>query len=112
MLTWKSKRDFREKKKLKYDVLFLTPEIKNREYLYNRINKRVWMMFNEWLVWEVKELLKTYNKNDFWMKTIWYKEVIEYLEGNITLDESIELVQKHNRNYAKKQYTWFRKYEE
>lgn len=111
MITWISKMDFREEKKLKYDVLFLTPEVKDREYLYNRINKRVGMMFDDWLVDEVKNLLKTYNKDQFWMKTIWYKEVIDYLEWNITLQECIELVQKNNRNYAKKQYTWFRKYE-
>jgi tRNA dimethylallyltransferase len=69
------------------------------------------MMFDDWLVDEVKNLLKKYNKDHFWMKTIWYKEVIEYLEWNISLEECIELVQKNNRNYAKKQYTWFRKYE-
>lgn len=112
MLTGKSKRDFREEKKPKYDILFLTPEIKDREYLYNRINTRVWMMFDDWLVDEVKNLLKNYSKDDFWMKTIWYKEVVDYLEWNITLEECIELVQKHNRNYAKKQFTWFRRYEE
>jgi tRNA A37 N6-isopentenylltransferase MiaA len=39
--------NFREEKKLKYDVLFLTPEIKDREYLYSRINKRVQMMFDD-----------------------------------------------------------------
>lgn len=111
MITWISKMNFREEKKLKYDVLFLTPEIKDREYLYSRINKRVQMMFDDWLVDEVKNLLKKYNKDHFWMKTIWYKEVIEYLEWNISLEECIELVQKNNRNYAKKQYTWFRKYE-
>ncbi len=110
MITGKSKMDFREEKKLKYDVLFLTPDVKDREYLYNRINTRVGMMFDDWLVEEVKGLLHTYNKNQFWMKTIWYREVIEHLEGNITLQECIELVQKNNRNYAKKQYTWFRKY--
>jgi tRNA dimethylallyltransferase len=95
------------------------------------------MMFDDWLVEEVKELLKTYNKDDFWMKTIWYKEVIDYLtspqpspqgEGveqkklslwekekqgiKLNLEETIELVKKNNRNYAKKQLTWFRKYEE
>lgn len=133
MLTWKSKMDFREEKKLKYDVLFLTPYEWDREYLYNRINTRVWMMFDDWLVSEVKELLKTYNKDQFGMKTIWYREVINYLEWNwieydwseklelwekekrwikLDLDETISLVQKNNRNYAKKQLTWFRKYEE
>jgi len=44
------------------------------------------------------------------MKTIGYKEVIDYLEGNITLEESIEQVQQYNRNYAKRQLTWFRNY--
>jgi tRNA dimethylallyltransferase len=65
MITGKSKRDFREEKTLKYDVLFLTPYIGNRELLYNRINKRVKMMFDEGLIQEVSTLLKKYNKNDF-----------------------------------------------
>ena len=132
MLTWKSKKDFREEKVLKYDVLFLTPYNWDREYLYNRINKRVQMMFDDWLVDEVKDLLKKYDKNDFWMKTIWYKEVVDYLEWiwkeyfwekklslgekeklwiKLDLNETIELVKKNNRNYAKKQLTWFKKYE-
>jgi tRNA dimethylallyltransferase len=110
ILTWKSKRDFREEKTLKYDVLFLTPYIGNRELLYNRINKRVKMMFDEGLIEEVKTLLETYKKSDFWMKTIGYKEVVEYLNWFLTEEECIAMVQKHNRNYAKKQLTWFRKY--
>ncbi len=110
MITWKSKKDFREEKKLKYDVLFLTP-YHDREYLYARINKRIWMMFDDGLVEEVKTLLKKYKKTDFGMQTIWYREVIDYLEWNISLEECKELVQKNNRNYAKKQLTWFRKYE-
>lgn len=133
MLTGKSKMDFREEKTLKYDVLFLTPYNGDREYLYSRIDKRVQMMFDEWLVDEVKKLLKKYKKTDFWMKTIWYKEVSDYLDWSwieyiwseklnlwekekqwikLDLNETIELVQKNNRNYAKKQLTWFRKYEE
>ena len=132
MLTWKSKMDFREEKILKYDTLFLTPYNGDREYLYNRIDKRVGMMFDDGLVDEVKWLLKIYDKDDFWMKTIWYKEVINYIQWNwkeykwaeklqlwekekqwikLDLEETIELVQKNNRNYAKKQLTWFRKYE-
>jgi tRNA dimethylallyltransferase len=112
MLTWKSKTVFRKEKKLKYDVLFLTPYKWDREYLYNRINKRVGMMFDEWLVKEVKNLLKKwYKKEDFWMNSIWYVEVIDYLKWKLNLEETIELVSKHNRNYAKKQLTWFRKYE-
>ncbi|QFR39530.1 tRNA (adenosine(37)-N6)-dimethylallyltransferase MiaA [Candidatus Gracilibacteria bacterium 28_42_T64] len=112
LLTGKSKTEFREEKKLKYDTLFLTPYSGDREELYERINNRVQIMFNEGLIEEIEELLKVYKKSDFGMKTIGYKEVVEYLEGNMTLRECVELVQKHNRNYAKKQLTWFRKYEE
>lgn len=111
MLTWKSKTSFRTDKKLKYDVLFITPYNGDREFLYNRINQRVWMMFDDWLIWEVETLLKKYKKEDFWMKTIWYKEVIECLNWEMTQEECLELVRKNNRNYAKKQLTWFNKYE-
>jgi tRNA dimethylallyltransferase len=44
------------------------------------------------------------------MKTIGYKEVVEYLEGKMSLEECIELVKQHNRNYAKRQLTWFGRY--
>ncbi len=112
LLTWKSKRDFREEKTLKYDTLFLTPYNGDREYLYSRINKRVGMMFDDWLIEEVNFLLKKwYKREDFWMWTIWYKEIMYYLDWKLILSETIALVQKHNRNYAKKQLTWFRKYE-
>jgi tRNA dimethylallyltransferase len=111
-LTWKSKKDFREEKKLKYDVLFLTLYDWDREKLYDRINARVQKMFDDWLVKEVENLLKKYNKNDFWMKTIWYNEVVEYLDWKMSLEECVELVKKHNRNYAKRQLTWFRRYED
>lgn len=132
MLTWKSKSEFKEEKVLKYDTLFLTPYNWDREELYKKIDLRVKQMFDEWLIDEVKELLKKYDKNAFWLQTIWYKEVVNYLLGiwidnlidkklslwekekqwiKLNLDETIELVQKNNRNYAKKQLTWFRKYE-
>ena len=109
-LTWKSKTEFRTEKSLKYDVLFLTPYDGDRVELYSKIDFRIKQMFDSWLEGEVKWLLNTYKKDDFWLKTIWYKEVIDYLEGNISLQECIELVQKNNRNYAKRQLTWFRKY--
>lgn len=111
MLTWKSKCDFRTEKKLKYETLFLTPYVWDREKLYKNINLRVQKMFDDWLVEEVKSILNMwYKKEDFWMKTIWYKEIIDYLEWKMTLEECIELVKQFNRNYAKRQLTWFRKY--
>lgn len=112
MLTWKSKRDFRTDKTLKYETLFLTPYDWNREVLYNKINLRVQKMFDDWLIEEVKSILNMwYKKTDFWLKTIWYEEVIDYLDWKITLEECVNLVKQFNRNYAKRQLTWFWKYE-
>ncbi|ATU05323.1 tRNA (adenosine(37)-N6)-dimethylallyltransferase MiaA [Candidatus Gracilibacteria bacterium HOT-871] len=111
MLTGKSKTDFREEKTLKYEIFFVTPYDGNRAKLYEKIDKRIKIMFETGLLEEVQDLLKKYNKNDFGMKTIGYKEIVDFLEGNMTLDECIALVQKNNRNYAKRQLTWFRRYE-
>lgn len=111
ILTGKSKKDFRKEKKLKYDTLFITPYDWNREELYEKINSRVQSMFDNWLVNEVKNILNIwYKSSDFWLKTIWYKEVIEYLEWKISLEDCILVVQQWNRNYAKRQLTWFWKY--
>lgn len=110
-LTWKSKLDFRTEKKLKYNTLFLTPYDWDREALYKKINARVEKMFEDWLINEVKNILNMwYRKTDFWLRTIWYKEILDYLDGKIPLDECIEKVKQFNRNYAKRQLTWFSKY--
>ena len=42
------------------------------------------------------------------LKTLGYKEICEYFDGKISLDEAVELIKKHTRNYAKRQLTWFR----
>lgn len=111
LLTWKSKKDFRVDKKFKYDTLLLTPYNGDREALYNKINIRVQMMFDDWLIQEVKDILNMwYNKNSPWLKTIWYKEVLEFLDWEISEIECIEKVKQFNRNYAKRQLTWFWKY--
>ena len=111
IITWKSKTEFRREKKSIYEVLFLTPYTEdNREELYARIDKRVDIMLEDWLLEEVKKLLKTYNSGDFWLKTIWYEEIVKYLEWKIDLEEATQLIQKNSRNYAKRQLTWFRKY--
>ncbi len=122
MLSWKSKTASKGEKKLKYDVLFLCPwpngqmsdiDIKSesyREWLYYRINFRVAQMFEEGLVEEVQALLSKYGRTKILTDTIGYTEIIEYLDNKISLSECIELTQQHNRNYAKRQLTWFRKY--
>lgn len=111
MLTGKSKKDFQTEKKFKYDTLLITPYDGNREKLYEKINFRVWKMFEDGLIHEVENILKMwYKKTDFWLKTIGYEETIWYLEWKLTLQECITKVQQWNRNYAKRQLTWFGKY--
>lgn len=111
ILTWKSKKEFREEKNLKYDTFFITPYDWNRKKLYEKIDLRIKSMFENWLLEEVRNLLIKYKKTDFWMQTIWYKEIIDFFEWKLNFDDCVALVQKHNRNYAKRQLTWFRKYE-
>ena len=111
IFTWKSKKEFREEKNLKYDTFFITPYDWNREKLYKKIDLRIKSMFENWLLEEVRNLLTKYKKTDFWMQTIWYKEIIDFFDWKLNFDDCVALVQKHNRNYAKRQLTWFRKYE-
>jgi tRNA dimethylallyltransferase len=108
--TWKSKFDLKQKLKQKYDILFLNPFDWNRDKLYKKINKRIGEMFEKWLIDEIKKLLKKYSKNSFWLNTIWYKELLDYIEWKLTYEECKNLVAQHNRNYAKRQLTWFKKY--
>lgn len=84
-----------------------------RELLYERINKRVDIMFENGLIQEVKELLNSgCNKDMVSMQGIGYKEVVEYLEGKLSLDETKELIKKNTRHFAKRQLTWFRREKE
>ncbi|KYH35755.1 tRNA dimethylallyltransferase [Clostridium tepidiprofundi DSM 19306] len=82
----------------------------NREMLYERINKRVDIMLQNGLIDEVKRLKSMGLTQDMQsMKGIGYKEILMYLNGDISLDEAIYLIKKGSRNYAKRQLTWFRK---
>ena len=82
----------------------------DRARLYERINQRVDMMLEKGLIEEVIKLKKMgYNSNMQSMKGIGYKEILFYLEGKMTLEESVEMIKKGSRNYAKRQLTWFRK---
>jgi len=111
MISWKSKYENSVEKKLKYDVLFLTPYTWNREQLYDRINYRVDLMFEQWLEKEIKDLMKKwYSRKSFWLKSIWYTEYFDYLDWIYTWEEMISKIKQHSRNYAKRQLTWFRKY--
>ena len=82
-----------------------------REELYERINKRVDLMIEQGLVEETKYLLKKYGRIPNIVDTIGYKEIISYLDGELTLDEAKNKLKQNTRNYAKRQLTWFRKNE-
>jgi len=111
ILSWKSKYENPIKKELKYDVLFLTPYDWDREELYNRINYRVDLMFEQWLEEEIKWLIKKwYSRKSFWLKSIWYTEYFDYLDWIYSYKEMKDKIKQHSRNYAKRQLTWFRKY--
>lgn len=86
---------------------------RNREELYNRINKRVDILIEMGLVEEVKGLLSMgLSENDISMKGIGYKEIIAYLNDEYSLERAIELVKRNTRHLAKRQMTWFRRYQD
>lgn len=80
-----------------------------RETLYERINLRVDRQIERGLVEEVKNLLPHLKPESPAYSSLGFKEIAEYVKGNITLEEAIELVKKNTRNYAKRQLTWFRR---
>lgn len=82
----------------------------DREKLYNRINKRVDIMIENGLIEEVQTLKDMgLNKDMQSMKGIGYKEILSYLDEDLTLDEAVNIIKQGSRNYAKRQLTWFRK---
>ena len=92
--------------KYNYKVYAITMD---REKLYERIEQRVDKMLEDGLVQEVKYLIEKYPKMPTAMQGLGYKEVVEFLNGQVTEKEMIEKIKKETRHYAKRQLTWFRK---
>ena len=84
----------------------------DREVLYDRINKRVDLMIENGLIDEVKYLLEKYKDFPTAMQGLGYKEVVQYLNNELTKDEMIDKIKQETRRYAKRQLTWFRKNKE
>ncbi len=79
-----------------------------RELLYERINRRVDLMVENGLVQEVLGLLeKGYTKDMVSMQALGYKEILDYLNGETTLDEALYIIKRDTRHFAKRQLTWF-----
>jgi len=78
-----------------------------RDELHNRINRRVDSMMTEGLLDEVRGLYPYRQLNA--LNTVGYKEIFDYLDNTCSLDETVELIKGHTRQYARRQLTWFRK---
>lgn len=101
--TTKSKNIEEQEHKLIYDAKIFALTLP-KEVLIDRINLRVDIMVKEGLVEEVKNNPTTSTAS----KAIGYKEIKDYLDGNISKEEAIELIKIHTRQYAKRQMTWFK----
>lgn len=95
-----------EKSSKLYDF-YMIGLTKDREEIYEKINLRVEEMLKEGLIEEVKELYLKYQDARSIISAIGYKEIISYLNNEITLEEAIEKIKTNSRRYAKRQYTFF-----
>lgn len=107
-MTGKTYTSFRtgNKKQRPFDIIKIGL-CREREELYERINRRVDMMIKDGLVDEVESVYQYRNLNS--LNTVGYKEIIQYLDGNCTLDFAIEKIKQNSRIYSRKQMTWFRR---
>ena len=107
-------KDFKEcNTKVKDFERILIGLTRDREELYDRINLRVDLLVEQGLFNEVKGLLdKGLTESDISMKGIGYKEIIGYFNGKYTEEEAIDLIKKNTRHLAKRQITWFKRYED
>ena len=104
------KSDFiaQQKHELEFDALIIGLEMP-REKLYDRINLRVDKMVEDGLVTEVKNLHEKYHdQNHQVFQAIGYKELLPFIDKEVTLSEALDKIKQNSRRYAKKQITWFK----
>lgn len=104
----KTELDEKSRKDPQYDYRVFAINM-DRQVLYDRINRRVDIMLERGLVKEVEELCKKYDEFPTAMQGLGYKEVVEYLNKEISYEEMVEKIKQESRRYAKRQLTWFRK---
>jgi tRNA dimethylallyltransferase len=104
---------FHERQERKVDIDFRMYGLNwKREVLYKNIEARVDSMIENGLIEEIKYILsKGYSKTLNSLNTVGYKEIISYLDGEISQDRAVDLIKRNTRRYAKRQMTWFRKVE-
>lgn len=99
-----------KKEESPFETLYLVLAYKNREILYDRINRRVDMMIKSGLVPEAERVLAESGSKTS-AQAIGHKELKPYLDGEITLDTAVDNLKKETRHYAKRQITWFKRRE-
>lgn len=104
----KTQLDIESRKEVKYDYRLFGMEW-DRETLYNRIDLRVDKMIEAGLIDEVRNVTEKFKISNTAVQGLGYKEVIEFLNGNISYEEMIEKLKLETRHYAKRQLTWFRR---
>ena len=110
-MTGKKYSSFRTRKKKQRPFNIIKIGLRrDREELYERINRRVDMMIEQGLVEEVKQFAHLKHHNS--LNTVGYKEIFKYLDGEWTLDFAIEKIKQNTRIYSRKQVTWYRKDED
>lgn len=102
----KIEKTFNKNELLYKDVYFIGLTC-DRNVLYDRINTRVDEMIKNGLLNEAKKIYDTNIRSKAVMTPIGYKELFEYFDGNIKLEDAIDLIKQRSRRYAKRQYTWF-----
>lgn len=109
-LAGKQNKEDKKKKKSPFDVFMLGLKWP-REKLYQRINKRIDNQIKRGLIEEVKTLLSQFPDHLPAMSSLGVKEIVPHIKGEITLEESVEILKRNTRRYAKRQMTWFRRYD-
>ena len=104
----KTELEKKSRKEVPYNYLIFGINME-RSILYDRINKRVDIMLEQGLIEEVKNLINKYSNMPTAMQGLGYKEVKEFLDGNISKEEMIEKIKMETRRYAKRQITWFKR---
>ena len=92
--------------KILYDTIFIGLTT-DRDKLYNKINKRVDFMINDGLMEEAKKIYLKNIRTKAVMTPIGYKELFNYFDNLLSLEETLNLIKQRSRKYAKRQYTWF-----
>lgn len=96
-----------KKKESKFQTLWFGLNANNRDYLYNRVNKRVDIMFEQGLLKEAEYLFNKYKENKILLSTIGYQEIYPFLNNQISLEEAKEQLKQNTRRYTKRQISWF-----